>query len=142
MSDEVEVVIIATGFSGNEQIANPAVSSMQRASALSEKIDRNFGVNSAQPQAEQPIPPYTYQPNSYAGTHVQTPAPDYAPTAPIPPQNGYYPPAQPQGATVNTQPVAFEPDDPIPDAEAQEPQTDKKHRPRFVDFFMKKNKDK
>ena len=132
MSDEVEVVIIATGFSGGEQMGNPAVSSMQRASALSEKIDRNFGVNT-QPQAEQPIPPYTYQANTYA----QTPVSEYVPT-----QNGYYPPAQPQSAPANAQPVAFEPDDPIPDAGEQEPQTDRKHRPRFVDFFMKKNKDK
>ncbi len=132
MSDEVEVVIIATGFSGGEQMGNPAVSSMQRASALSEKIDRNFGVNT-QPQAEQPIPPYTYQANTYA----QTPVSEYVPT-----QNGYYPPAQPQSAPANAQPVAFEPDDPIPDAGEQEPQTDRKHHPRFVDFFMKKNKDK
>ena len=47
------------------------------------------------------------------------------------------PPAQPmQPATPRyAQPVSpFEPDDPIPEAEP-----DRKHRPRFVDFFMRKN---
>ena len=35
---------------------------------------------------------------------------------------------------------AFEPDDPIPDRNAaQEP--DRKHRPKFVDYFIKKNSD-
>jgi len=33
----------------------------------------------------------------------------------------------------------FEPDDPIPDTPADD--TDRKHRPRFVDYFMKRNSD-
>ena len=52
----------------------------------------------------------------------------------MPPQgNGYAP-----GGYAPT--GAFEPDDPIPDRNAaQEP--DRKHRPKFVDYFIKKNSD-
>ena len=44
-----------------------------------------------------------------------------------------YPQAEPQ-KTVET----FEPGDPIPDVKPEE-NVDRKHRPRFVDYFMKKN---
>ena len=67
--------------------------------------------------------------------------------------NAYYAnPYMQQGAPMNTQeedrpsyvqqaqPVgSFEPDDPIPDI--AENTTDRKHRPKFVDFFMRKNSD-
>ena len=142
MSDEVEVVIIATGFSGNEQVGDSRVSSMQRASALSEKIDRSFNATTPQTQPEQPIPPYNYQPNAYQGGYAPAPAQGFAPNVQ---PNGYYPPAQPAAAPapapVNEQNGTFEPDDPIPTAQAKEEPVDRKHRPRFVDFFIKKNKD-
>ena len=55
MTDEVEVVIIATGFpSGGQTItaANDMQTAAQRAAALSDKIDRAFGY----PTAEKPLP--------------------------------------------------------------------------------------
>ncbi|MBR2442548.1 MAG: cell division protein FtsZ [Clostridia bacterium] len=97
MSDEVEVVIIATGFTGGQngfgmEMQNAA---FRQASILSQKLDNSY--NNQTPGAfAQP-------------TYANEPAP-----------------------------VAFEPDDPIPE-DNQEDKGDRKHRPRFVDFFMRKN---
>ncbi len=98
MSDEVEVVIIATGFTNGqrgflEQRSDPA----RQASFLSQKID-----------------------DAYAATT------GFEPAAPVVEQ------APPVASPV------FKPDDPIPEPPAQ---PDKKRRPRFVDFFMKRNAD-
>ena len=78
---------------------------------------------------------YASQPASYAEYPGYRPAPDQG--------AGYGSPAYgvpaggaPQGNR------SFEPDDPIPDYQqpaAQEP--DRKHRPKFVDYFIKKNSD-
>lgn len=155
MSDEVEVVIIATGFSQNDRGAgiDGQVSSAARASVLSDKIDRTYNATQGvSPEA----PAYGYPSNGYAqNAYTQNgyaQAPSYAQPvqpaygAPVPPpqggmngyaQNPYIQPAtqvspapQPEGN--------FEPDDPIPDGNADDGM-DKKHRPRFVDYFIKKN---
>ncbi len=112
MSDEVEVVIIATGFgpSQNNFGFDPRDAAAHQAAYLSQKIDSVYaaqegGVEMPVAQAGSVYPTYadpSYQP---------------VPAAPI-------------------QPVAFEPDDPIPDKTEK---VDRKHRPRFVDFFMRKN---
>ncbi len=121
MSDEVEVVIIATGFNNNQNgfgfDAQNAV--MRQASYLSQKIDNAYlAREGANDPFVNPTPPVQAQPN---------PAYYAAPAAPNPYQ------AVPTATPVP--PVTFEPDDPLPE-KANTP--DKKHRPRFVDFFMKK----
>ncbi len=133
MADEVEVVIIATGFNGaqNGVSVESQNSAFRQASALSQKIDMTMG----QAQSSEPIfgaqipqtPSYTAQPN-YAPTYAQ-PIQPMQPTQPMPP--------------VQSEPIApFEPDDPIPETTEKDAQpTDRKHRPRFVDFFMRKNSD-
>ena len=109
MNDEVEVVIIATGFNGTQNAITPEAqdSALRQATLLSQRIDmacqtertpQVFNASFTQPQPQPAI-------------QVQTPN------------------------------VAFEPDDPIPTEtkvqETEEP--DRKHRPKFVDFFMKRN---
>ena len=149
MSDEVEVVIIATGFNAAQngfgfEAQNAA---MRQASVLSQKLDNAYTGMSGMPMQENggisdySVPRYPEQ--SYASPQQTGYAAPYAPTQqPI----GYVPmqPAQPLNtATPYAQPIqptSFEPDDPIPDtATAPEATPDRKHRPRFVDFFMKKN---
>ncbi len=113
MSDEVEVVIIATGFGPSQngfgfdtrnQVA-------RQANYITQKIDSAYA---AQERKEEP-PVQRAEPTypAYTEPYYQTP-----------------PVAMP------TSPSNFEPDDPIPDKEEK---VDRKHRPRFVDFFMKKN---
>ncbi len=113
MSDEVEVVIIATGFGPSQngfgfdtrnQVA-------RQANYITQKIDSAYA---AQERKEEP-PVQRAEPTypAYTEPYYQTP-----------------PVAKP------TSPSNFEPDDPIPDKEEK---VDRKHRPRFVDFFMKKN---
>ncbi len=119
MSDEVEVVIIATGFSNAQSgfgfdAQNHAA---RQASYLSQKID-GYAANASAPYqqpAQQPYGGYPYPDNGMQNAPMQA--------IPVPPP---------------TAPAAFEPDDPIPD-KMQAP--DRKHRPRFVDFFMKRNPD-
>ena len=129
MSDEVEVVIIATGFNGTQNGFDMQNAALRQASVLSQKID------DAYVQKEQPVPPV--QPIFNAFAPQQPPqAPQFEPYAPA--QNAYpYMPQQPVQPVSNS----FEPDDPIPDTNEQETAPDRKHRPRFVDFFMKKNSD-
>ncbi len=113
MSDEVEVVIIATGFSGaqNGFGVDAQNAAMRQATYLSQKIDNAYVAR------EGGIPLQS----AYAGV-------PYGGAAPY----GNIPVATP------VEPTSFEPDDPIPD----KPETpDRKHRPRFVDFFMKKKTD-
>ena len=63
------------------------------------------------------------------------------------PGQGTYAPmyAQPVAPVAPVAPVpmgAFEPGDPIPETpieQAPTENTDRKHRPRFVDYFMKRN---
>ena len=139
MSDEVEVVIIATGFNNQQNgITQEAQdSALRQATLLSQKIDLAY--NSDKP-VQEPAP-FAYAQPTYAQPMAQ-PAPQYAPAympQGMPAQNGYAPNyAQPMPAPVSN--TAFEPDDPIPEQKQEEP-TDRKHRPRFVDFFMKRNND-
>lgn len=118
MSDEVEVVIIATGFNNQQTGVTQEMqnSALQQASVLSQRIDMAYGNAQAQPQPQPSFMSQQPQPQPYA----------------YPAQTAYAP------AT----PVAFEPDDDIPEPSEQpapKDNTDRKHRPRFVDFFMKKN---
>ncbi len=132
MSDEVEVVIIATGFNNQQNgIGTDAQNSaLRQASMLSQKIDNaTVAENRTEGYYAAPYAQPTYgapqAPNAYPPVYAQ----------PVPAQ-----PVQPaQPAPVN----AFEPDDPIPDVtpQAEQPAPDRKHRPRFVDYFMKKNSD-
>lgn len=123
MSDEVEVVIIATGFNAQQNgiSAEAQENAMRQASMLSQRIEGAYA----------PIPQQPY------GVPVQ---PTYAP----------YPVQQPQQPVVETEPTpvtptesesTFEPGDPVPQPieEKKDEQKDKKHRPRFVDYFIKKN---
>ncbi len=135
MSDEVEVVIIATGFAGSG-VHEDQAAAMRRASSLSEKIERSYGDRTAS-YGEQPTP-YT-QPY---GAPPYQPAPQEQPNAyyAYPPyQSAGQPYAQPQQPAPMQPAAPFEPDDPIPDALATE--TEKRRRPRFVDYFIKKNGD-
>ena len=121
MSDEVEVVIIATGFnngmfSGHEDTVN----SYQRAARISEKIDKGFAPSeqysySNKVESQQaPVYPRATYPNAYE-------------------QVGY---AQEQQIA---QTVDFEPEqlDEQPVAPAVE--TPKRRHPKFVDRFIKRN---
>ena len=125
MSDEVEIVIIATGFKNTQNGfgVDAQNAGFRQATALAQKIDNAYMRRESAPAQYG----YTMQQTPYV---AQTPS--YSqyeqPNAAQPTQNGY---AQP----MNT---AFEPDDPIPESNADET-ADRKHRPRFVDFFMKKN---
>ncbi len=115
MSDEVEVVIIATGF-GNAQTGlgfEVGGTAMRQASYLSQKIDDAY---MAQGNAYA-TPTYPTQPNAYEPYPMQSQS--VPPLAPTPVESTH-----------------FEPDDPIPDKTEK---VDRKHRPRFVDFFLRKN---
>ncbi|MDD6995990.1 MAG: cell division protein FtsZ [Candidatus Borkfalkiaceae bacterium] len=176
MSDEVEVVIIATGFpSGGQSITgtNDMQSAAQRAAALSDKIDRAFGYTPSQEAAAAQNAQSGYAPQNGGFARQQAQS---VPPAPAPGQNAFYADfAESQNNTRNTQgqyvaqngaqryygaqqpvngygmpqnapyPAAeqrdFEPDTPI-EAPTGEPAPEKKRRPKFVDFFMKKNSDK
>ncbi|MBQ8427723.1 MAG: hypothetical protein IJX18_00550, partial [Clostridia bacterium] len=56
--------------------------------------------------------------------------------------NVYTQPVQPSAPVVEeaavAEPVSFEPDDPIPEEKEEKAQPEKKRRPRFVDFFIKR----
>ncbi len=121
MSDEVEVVIIATGFSGaqNGFGFDTQNNAMRQAAYLSQKIEGAYAAQEGGQGASYPSAPnyggYSYPDNGGQGMPMQA-IPVASPVAP----------------------TAFEPNDPIPE-QAQAP--DRKHRPRFVDFFMKRNPD-
>ena len=107
MSDEVEVVIIATGFNNQQVVAEESPQqSAQQASLLARKIEM---VN--------------------ADTASQNPAPFMSAV-----------PSQPATQEVPVQP-AFEPGDEMPMATPVSVQDSApvRKRPRFVDFFMKRN---
>ncbi len=118
MSDEVEVVIIATGFNNlqNGFGFDPQNSSIRQASALAQKIDGVY-TNRENSSFGEPLPVIQQQYPAQGAQDVNVP---YAqPVQPIQP----------------IAPIAFEPDDPIPDSAET---TDKKHRPRFVDRLMRR----
>ena len=111
MSDEVEVVVIATGFSGAQN---------------------TFGVagngRSAMPQQSSDLPQYSTNNVGYPNTLYSNPMgmPSNAPQA-----GGITPPMQ-------TNTGAFEPDDPIPE---REDKSEGRKVPKFVKFFMRKDSD-
>lgn len=141
MSDEVEVVIIATGFNDahNGFGADLQNAAARQATVLAQKIDNAYMAREGKsfenyedtfaPRYDQPAAApyaqsvYPQQPVAQSGGF--TPMQSVPPVQPVQP-------LQPVGAT------SFEPDDPIPDAGTGDT-AEKKRRPRFVDFFMKKN---
>ena len=132
MSDEVEVVIIATGFNNQQNgITQEAQeTALRQASLLSQKIDMATGESPVFQQPQQPQQPQGYgyapQPAQYA-----QPMPTY----------GYAQPTQPNAYNPPMPNVSFEPDDPIPAPQTEnvKENIDRKHRPKFVDFFIKRN---
>ncbi len=122
MSDEVEVVIIATGFVDAQNGING--SSLQQAAALSQRIDSAYNQRQANEARAQQM-----QQQSFGGQSAyQTPNGFNGYTQTAPQTNGY---------------SSFEPNDPLPEAIRQDGEgVDRKHRPRFVDRLMRKNEDK
>ena len=125
MGERVEIVLIATGFSGaqNSLGFDTQNTTAQRAAELARSIGRQAQVN-GYPAYAQPI--------------QQQAAPAYAPAQPQEVEL----PAQPvaEAVTAQSPSVSFEPNDPIPDAQpAQAEQPAKKRAPSFVDFFMRRN---
>ena len=124
MGDEVEIVVIATGFGGsnNSVGTDPQNAALRQVSTLSRRLDdaynrRGNAGNTPEPNFSQPIAPMGNQ-----KSNGQTPYNNLA---------NYQTPMQEMYTKPNN---AFEPDDPI----LEDPK-DRKHRPRFVDFFMKQN---
>ncbi len=137
MSDEVEIVIIATGFNSNQNSvgADMQNNAFRQASVLAKKIDSAYNNRNGAP-VEQPFATpnnFGTQNNGFAAGNFAQPQP-VQPIAYRPQYGG-----EMSNAQYPQQPAApFEPNDPIPDASAEET-VDRKHRPRFVDFFMRKN---
>ena len=73
---------------------------------------------------------YSQNPYFSASNMQNTPIQNAYPNGNVEGRPSYVQPAQPVVG-------AFEPDDPIPDNTEQN--NDRKHRPKFVDFFMRKN---
>ena len=133
MSDEVEVVIIATGFSGGQpaSVAEDTLSAARRAFTLSDKIDRTYGEKMAAETAV--YPPYgnPYGQNPYGYPQApQSQNPYGQPYAPVPEQQ--------EAVAQAAESVAFEPGDPIPVAE--QPVEKKKKPSKFMSLFIKQDK--
>lgn len=174
MSDEVEVVIIATGFPAAGQAITGSEDrsvAARKASVLSDKIDQAYsGAAGASQEFAQPMqsvqPAQSIRPAQPAQTFgyaqpvqsaYQSPYGNQYPAQPV--QGGYNMPqsnvptgeyapqyarpmqAAPQYGSSAPMPRAFEPDDPIPDSAQAELSSDRKHRPKFVDYFIRKNSD-
>ena len=159
MSDEVEVVIIATGFSGGQpsNVNEDPVKAAQRAFTLSDKIDRTYGEKMAAESmaygqnAFAGKPAYTQSPyeqfgNPYAfgqGGYQQAPAPQapygqpYGVGFETAPQSAQ---TTPEMGAAQAEPTAFEPGDPIPTAEPEAVAEVKKKPRKFLDLFVKQNK--
>ncbi len=107
MSDEVEIVLIATGFDDLQNgFGFDIGENARQASYLSQKIDDVYANREQAP---------AYVPYIQSGERVaQRPVP------PAPQEN-----------------ASFEPDDPLPEGGEKK---DRKHTPRFVDFFLRRNK--
>jgi len=120
MADEVEVVIIATGFNNVSNFGTYTNTTEQRASMLSQRIERAYNEGKATDTARTP--------NNF-GFPQAAQAPMY--------RNDM------MGNTVTpssmpNEPSAFEPNDPIPE-NVDTTNPDRKHWPKFMDYFMKKN---
>ena len=128
MSDEVEVVIIATGF--NNGMFSPredTMSSYQRAARLSEKIDRTLMPNG---QPQQPSEQYSYE---YKANAQQAPVYPRATYPNAYEQNVAYP--QEQQSLESTE---FEPEQLDEQPVTPITETPKRRHPKFVDRFIKK----
>ena len=129
MSDEVEVVIIATGFADAQNgIGGYASSSLQQVSALSQRIDNAYNNRMANsvPQA-----------NGSMGNSNMAYNNGYANVSPVQP-------VAPTYSNMGQQATSFEPNDPIPDSNQIPPleeKVDRKHHPRFIDRLMRRNND-
>ena len=110
MSDEVEIVIIATGFGAAQN--NFGLDLHNTATRQAMNLSQRIGANYAAREENVEETPY----NTYAGA----PAPTYSQ----------------EGAASAEAAATFEPDDPIPQKEEK---PEKRRFPKFVDFFMKKN---
>ncbi len=106
MSDEVEVVIIATGFAAPNRFGFDPQAAVRPAPYLSQKIEGGY------PQAEG-LP---------------------SPAAPAEPILSSYTERSTQGEPIISAPVEVS-----ESVEEKVEKVDRKHRPRFVDFFMRKN---
>ncbi len=159
MSDEVEVVIIATGFSGGQPaaVSEDAATAAQRAFTLSDKIDRTYGEKMAAEAAyadraygaQAPYAQAAYQsaygsPYAYGQGFGQTP-PAQAPYGQ--PYGVGYAPQQPAPVaaepTVEEKPqeqTSFEPGDPIPEKEEAQPKEKAKKPRKFLDLFIRQTK--
>ena len=146
MSDEVEVVIIATGFNHQQNgiSAEAQETALRQATLLSRKIDGAAFGGQGEPyyngQTIPQQPPFAENTTPYA-----QPMPSYTiPQAQQVPYAPYPAPVQPVQPVQQPQNVGpFEPDDPIPQpiSISETEEVEKKRRPKFVDFFMKKNSD-
>ena len=119
MADEVEIVIIATGFGNNSNMfaSNAQNEALRQASSLAKKLDFAYSNQNGE----------TFKTNMTGGFDQSAAAPTYA--------SPYDAVNRPQTTQGYVKPMeTFEPDDPIPEGSK-----DKKHRPHFVDFFMRKN---
>ncbi len=125
MSDEVEVVIIATGFGPAQNGFGFDTRTAAQGGYVGQRAEGGY----------MPIdtpPAFASGATASAPTYGQAPQPSYqAPNIPQAQQ-----PAPPTQSAQAPQSTAFEPDDPIPDGGET---TDRRHRPRFVDFFMRRN---
>ena len=154
MSDEVEVVIIATGFPGGQPTAvlEDPVATAQRAYALSDKITRTYDERMAAEAAAAyatsgyGAPLFGQAPQerpanggySYGQSFGQAPAANAPYGQPYANGYGASAPNAPAKTDAAQTPASFEPDDPIP-AEATPAEKTKK-TPKFFDWFVKQDK--
>ena len=129
MSDEVEVVIIATGFN-NTIFANPeeAGNGYQRAARLTEKMDRTFAPATAQAAKSQEFA------NDYRADMTQQPVYSREVATTYPTQNAVYPQEQPAMQQAEFEPESFE-----EQGETVVVEQTKRRHPKFVDRFIKKD---
>jgi hypothetical protein len=153
MSDEVEVVIIATGFNGSLGSGfDTQNAAFRQASVISQRLETAYSGNMGAAPASNVFGGYTAntpEQNGYtaqpqmsyaqpAFSYPQTEQPAQAQPIPSVP---YVQPIPVQQPTAPAEPVPFEPDDPIPETGDGEEKAEKRRRPRFVDFFMRRKKD-
>ena len=147
MADEVEIVIIATGFNNITGFGVDNGTTEQRASMLSQRIERAYSEGKANDArtlggfaTSSQFPTSSYggvknDNNAFSpfGGNVygngQNNPNGYA-------QNGAQPIPQRPVSTADSS--TFEPNDPIPEDNNEET-PDRKHWPRFMDYFVKKN---
>ncbi len=154
MSDEVEVVIIATGFPGGQPTAvlEDPVATAQRAYALSDKITRTYDERMAAEAAASyamagaGAPLFGQAPQerpasggySYGQNYGQAPAMNAPYGQPYATGYGATAPNAPASAEASQNPAPFEPGDPIPAENTSAEKT--KKAPKFFDWFVKQDK--